>query len=58
MRITELQYHGEVTWLNPTLAKGWKKGQGPSAHVFSEFYRFDNWRGCAGFMCVCVFFTM
>ena len=35
MRITELEYHGEMTWLNPGLSKGWKKGQGPTAHMFS-----------------------
>ena len=36
MRITELEYHGEVTWLNPGLTKKWKKGQGPAAHIFSK----------------------
>ena len=38
LRITELEYYGDVTWLNPSidgLARNWKKGQGPRITMFS-----------------------
>jgi len=39
VNISQLRYHGEVMWLNPAeeqLAKGWKKGQGPSTLCFGK----------------------
>ena len=39
VHISQLKYHGEVLWLNPTneqLARGWKKGQGPATLCFGK----------------------
>ena len=39
VNVSHLKYHSHVLWLNPTeeqLAKGWKKGQGPSMLCFGE----------------------
>ena len=41
VNISQLLYHGEIMWLNPAeeqLAKGWKKGQGPSTLCFGELW--------------------
>lgn len=38
VRVTDLEYHRDVTWLNPTfdgLSKNLKKGQGPRMTIFS-----------------------